>query len=217
MVLEASLTSHTARLVQAFRRQLIGRCATEGLPYGCRSRWAKRLGVEPSTIAADLDIILRQHLLKHRSGTPGNRAAGHGRRNGQQDHIMSTRLMVRLSPDVHGELKRRARQQGQSLAAFIRQHLKNATMPTEPSAVPPGETRERWLMTGPPEVQTRVPRTTDHTGLPLDAVCGRCSSPRQVQQTCPRGLDVPMLDRSTGERRPGMDQPPCWSAVHAEV
>jgi hypothetical protein len=30
---------------------------------------------------------------------------------------------VRLSPEVHGELKRRARQQGQSLAAFIRHQL----------------------------------------------------------------------------------------------
>ena len=36
---------------------------------------------------------------------------------------MSTRVTVRLSPDVHGELKQRARQQGESLAAFIRRQL----------------------------------------------------------------------------------------------
>jgi HicB family len=36
---------------------------------------------------------------------------------------MSARVTLRLSPDVHGELKRRARQQGQSLAAFIQHRL----------------------------------------------------------------------------------------------
>jgi hypothetical protein len=36
---------------------------------------------------------------------------------------MSTRVTVRFSPDVRVELKRRARQQGQSLAAFIRHQL----------------------------------------------------------------------------------------------
>jgi predicted transcriptional regulator len=36
---------------------------------------------------------------------------------------MSTRVTVRLSPEVQGKLKRRARQQGQSLAAFIRHQL----------------------------------------------------------------------------------------------
>jgi hypothetical protein len=36
---------------------------------------------------------------------------------------MSTRVTVRLAPEVHVELKRRARQRGQSLAAFIRHQL----------------------------------------------------------------------------------------------
>lgn len=78
---------------------------------------------------------------------------------------MSARVTVRLSPDVRVELKRRARQQGQSLAAFIRQHLKNVTTPSEPSAAPPGDAWELLLTTCPPDVQMAVRRVVDGTGL----------------------------------------------------
>jgi hypothetical protein len=105
------------------RHQLIRLCAAEGFSYGCRSRWAKALKVAPSTITAELAIILRPHRPEYRRGTSGHRAAGHNRHNDHQENIMSTRVTVRLSPEVHGELKRRARQLGQSLAAFIRHHL----------------------------------------------------------------------------------------------
>jgi hypothetical protein len=79
--------------------------------------------VAPSTITADLNIILLQHQLEPCSQTQGHRAAGRNRHNDHQEHTMSTRVTVRLSPEVQGELKRRARQQGQSLAAFIRHQL----------------------------------------------------------------------------------------------
>jgi HicB family len=83
---------------------------------------------------------------------------------------MSTRVTVRLSPEVHGEIKRRARQQGQTLAAFIRQHLKHVTTSTEPSTVPPGDAWERWLTTCLPEVQVAVRQAVAVTGLPLEGV-----------------------------------------------
>jgi hypothetical protein len=105
------------------RHELIRLCATDGLHYGCRVRWAKALKVAPSTITADLNIILLQHQLEPCSRTQGNWAVGRNRQNDHQESIMSTRVTVRLSPKVHGELKRRARQQGQSLAAFIRHQL----------------------------------------------------------------------------------------------
>jgi hypothetical protein len=109
--------------VDAGRHELIRLCATEGFHFGCRSRWAKALEVAPSTITADLDIILRQYRPDHPSGTPGHRAAGRHQRHTHQENTMSTRVTVRLSREVQGELKRRARQQGQSLAAFIRSQL----------------------------------------------------------------------------------------------
>ena len=105
------------------RHKLIRLCASEGLHYGCRVRWAKALKVAPSTITADLHLILRQPRPDHGRDTPGHRAAGRHRRPAHQENTMSTRVTVRLSPDVHGELKQRARQQGESLAAFIRSQL----------------------------------------------------------------------------------------------
>jgi hypothetical protein len=83
---------------------------------------------------------------------------------------MSARVTVRLTPEVLGELERRADQQGQSLAGFIRQHLKNVTTSTEPSAAAPGDAWELILARCPPEVQTRVRQTVDRTGLSLTDV-----------------------------------------------
>jgi hypothetical protein len=105
------------------RHHLIRLCAAEGFSYGCRSRWAKALQVAPSTISSDLNIILRQHRPDQSSGTSGHRGVGHNRRRGKRERVMSARVTVRLPQDVRVELKRRARQQGQSLAAFIRHHL----------------------------------------------------------------------------------------------
>jgi hypothetical protein len=55
------------------RHQLVRMAAIEGLAYGYRVRWAKRLGVSPATITADLNIILRQHPQDIRGGRPINR------------------------------------------------------------------------------------------------------------------------------------------------
>jgi hypothetical protein len=78
---------------------------------------------------------------------------------------MSARVTVRISAEVLGELKRLAHQQGQSLAAFIRQHLKNVTTSTEPSAAPPGDAWELLLTRCPDEVQVAVRQVVNGTGI----------------------------------------------------
>jgi hypothetical protein len=155
---------------QLRRRQLVRLCAVEGLHYGCRVRWAKALQVAPSTITADLDIILRQHLPESRGSTHTEQMIARGRHRAKGERVMSARVTVRLSSDVRVELKRRARQQGQSLAAFIRQHLKNVTTPSEPSAAPPGDAWELLLTRCPPEVQVAIRQAVDGTGLPLGSL-----------------------------------------------
>jgi hypothetical protein len=52
---------------------------------------------------------------------------------------------VRFAPQVLGELERLARQHGQSLAGFIRHHLKPVITPTEPLPPPPDDAWERLL------------------------------------------------------------------------
>jgi hypothetical protein len=106
------------------RHRLVRLCATEGLHYGCRVRWAKALQVAPSTITADLAMILRQHPPEYRGSALKHRvAAGRAGGNAHKEHNMSARVTVRLSPEVMDALERLARQQGQSLAAFIRYQL----------------------------------------------------------------------------------------------
>jgi predicted HicB family RNase H-like nuclease len=187
------------------RHELIRLCATEGLHYGCRSRWARRLGVSPATITADFAVILRQHPLERYGIVSAAPTLEDNRHRGRKRKAMSTRVTVRLSPDVHGELKRRARQQGQSLAAFIRQSLKHVTTSTEPSAAPPGDIWKMLLASCPGEVQAAVRRVIDRTGLPvadvlrsfvIAAATGAAGAPQRPSAS----LDAPASSRVSGER-----------------
>jgi hypothetical protein len=190
------------------RHQLVRLCADEGLSYGCRVRWAKALKVAPSTITADLAIILRPHLPETRGSTHTKQRIARSRDRAKGERVMSARVTVRLSPDVRVELKRRARQQGQSLAAFIRQHLKNVTTSTEPPAAPPGDIWKMLLARCPPEVQAMVRQAADRTGLPLadvlrslviTAVTGAAGTPPRPSAS----LDGPASSRVSGERTGG--------------
>jgi predicted transcriptional regulator len=61
---------------------------------------------------------------------------------------MSARVTVRLSPEVHRELKQRARQQGQSLAAFIRHQLAAVMAQTALGAANTPRRRDRHDISG---------------------------------------------------------------------
>lgn len=116
------------------RHELIRLCSTEGFHYGCRVRWAKALQVAPSTITADLAIILRRHPPETRGGAPADRVSGRDQRRGSKERAMVKRVTVRLRSTFYRDLKRLAHQQGRSLAGFIRHHLEAVMTQAEASA-----------------------------------------------------------------------------------
>jgi len=169
------------------RHRLVGLCAVEGFSYGCRVRWAKRLGVSPATITADLHLILRQHPPEPVPGISAEPASGHHRPRARR-RGMSSRVTVRISQALQGDLQRLADQQGQSLSQVIRHHLETMTMPAEPSAMPPvprDVCAEGVLRRCPPEVQAYLRQAVDRTGLALFDVI------RAFLITAVRGADTP--------------------------
>ena len=151
------------------RHRLVRLCAVEGISYGCRVRWAKRLGVSPATITADLHRILRQHPPEPLPGRPTAPAAERHRPRARRKG-MSSRVTVRISPALQADLQRLADQQGQSLSQFIRHHLETVTTPAEPSAMPsvPRDVYAEGVLRGcPPEVQAQLRQAVDRTGLAL--------------------------------------------------
>jgi hypothetical protein len=116
------------------RHQLVRLCAAEGLHYGCRVRWANALQVAPSTITADLAIILRRHPLEARGGAPADRASGRNQCRRGKERAMVKRVTVRLRSTFYRDLKRLAHQQGRLLAGFIRDHLEAVMTQAEASA-----------------------------------------------------------------------------------
>jgi hypothetical protein len=116
------------------RHQLVRLCAAEGLQYGCRVRWAKALQVVPSTITADLDIILRRHPLEARGSAPADRSLRRNQCRSGKERAMERRVTVRLRSTFYRDLKRLAHQQGRSLAGFIRHHLEAVMTQAEASA-----------------------------------------------------------------------------------
>jgi plasmid stability protein len=152
------------------RHRLVCLCAEEGISYGCRVRWAKRLGVSPATITADLHWILRQHPPEPGPGSAAGPASGRPRRRVHRRQGMSSRVTVRLPRALQEDLQRRAAQHGQSLSQCIRHHLATAATPAEPSA-PPSLPRdvcaEAILHVCPPEVQAQLRQAVERTGLSL--------------------------------------------------
>jgi hypothetical protein len=172
------------------RHRLVGLYVAEGISYGCRVRWATRLGVSPATITADLHLIVRQHPPEPLPGRAAEPAAGRTRQRANRRKGMSSRMTVRISQALQGDLQRLADQQGQSLSQVIRHHLETVTMPAEPSALPPVSRdvcAESIVRGCPPEVQAHLRQAVDRTGLALcDVIRALLITAVQAAPTPPR-------------------------------